>query len=128
MFSSREHSQNAMTYPPDPSIDGIPAMIPSPLDLEAATNALNKFGFDCAYYRRTKRDLIISNQCSEVQIFGRSEIDVDTLLLGFMDPQDTQCVSTWCSRTVNKILPSAPLPVRLASTWVLTKLLRVRRL
>lgn len=61
----------------------------------------------------------------EVQIFGRSEIDVDTLLLGFLDPQDAQPVSTWCSRTVNKLLPASPLPVRLASTWLLTKLMRV---
>jgi hypothetical protein len=97
---------------------------PSPLSLEAAANALNKFGFDCAFYRRTKRDLL-ANGWSEVQIFGRSEIDVDTLLLGFLDPQDAQPVSTWCSRTVNKLLPASPLPVRLASTWLLTKLMRV---
>lgn len=97
---------------------------PSPLSLEAAASALNKFGFDCAFYRRTKRDLL-ANGWSEVQIFGRSEIDVDTLLLGFLDPQDAQPVSTWCSRTVNKLLPASPLPVRLASTWLLTKLMRV---
>jgi hypothetical protein len=99
-------------------------MIPSPLTLEAATNALNKFGYDCAYYRRSKQDLL-ANGWSEEQIFGRSEMDVDTLLLGFMDPQDLQPVSTWCSRTVNKLLPATPLPVRLASTWLLTKLMRV---
>jgi hypothetical protein len=98
-------------------------MNPSPLSLEAATNALNKFGYDCAYYRRSKRDLL-ANGWSEKHIFGRSELDVDTLLLGFMDPQDAQPVSTWCSRTVNKLLPEAPLPVRLASTWLLTKLMR----
>ena len=99
-------------------------MNPSPLSLEAATDALNKFGYDCAYYRRSKRD-VLANGWSEEQIFGRSEMDVDTLLLGFIDPQDVQPVSTWCARTVNKLLPAAPLPVRLASTWLLTKLMRV---
>ncbi|OAL49528.1 hypothetical protein IQ07DRAFT_644682 [Pyrenochaeta sp. DS3sAY3a] len=122
-LSSREQSQTALNYPAGTAIDEIPALNPSPLDLDAATSALNKFGFDCAYYRRTKRQQLADNW-GELQIFGRSEIDVDTLLLGFMDPQDTQPVSTWCSRTVNKILPASPLPVRLASTWVLTKLLR----
>ncbi|KAH7380100.1 hypothetical protein BKA66DRAFT_420273 [Pyrenochaeta sp. MPI-SDFR-AT-0127] len=120
---SREQSQSALNYSSENAGDGITQMNPSPLDLEAASNALNKFGFDCAYYRRTKRDLLTSGW-SEVQIFGRSEIDVDTLLLGFLDPQDTQPVSTWCSRAVNKILPATPLSVRLASTYVLTKLMR----
>jgi hypothetical protein len=94
------------------------------MTLESAANALSKFGFDCAYYRRTKQELL-ANGWNEVQIFGRFELDVDSLLLGFVDPQDTQPVPAWCSRTVNKILPAAPLPVRLASTWVLTKLMRV---
>ncbi|KAL1649014.1 hypothetical protein SLS61_006537 [Didymella pomorum] len=98
-------------------------MNPSPLILENAANALSKFGFDCAYYRRTKQDLL-ANGWNEAQIFGRSDIDVDSLLLGFTDPQDTQPVPAWCARTVNKILPTANLPVRLASTWLLTKLMR----
>jgi hypothetical protein len=92
--------------------------------LENAANALSKFGFDCAYYRRTKQDLL-ANGWNEAQIFGRSDIDVDSLLLGFTDPQDTQPVPAWCARTVNKILPTANLPVRLASTWLLTKMMRV---
>ena len=119
----REQSQSSLAYSHDNTVDVAVPTNPSPLSLEAAANALNKFGFDCAFYRRTKRDLL-ANGWSEVQIFGRSEIDVDTLLLGFLDPQDAQPVSTWCSRTVNKLLPASPLPVRLASTWLLTKLMR----
>jgi hypothetical protein len=99
-------------------------MIPLPLSLEAATTAFNKFGYDCTYYRRSKRDLFASGWSAE-QVFGRFEMDVDTLLLGFTDSEDAQPVSTWCSRTVNKLLPVAPLPVRIASTWLLTKLMRV---
>lgn len=120
----REQSQSSLAYSHDNPVDVTVAANPSPLSLEAAANALNKFGFDCAFYRRTKRDQL-ANGWSEPQIFGRSEIDVDTLLLGFLDPQDAQPVSTWCSRTVNRLLPSSPLPVRLASTWLLTKLMRV---
>jgi hypothetical protein len=122
---SREQSHSSLGFPHDTSsVDAAVSMNPSPLSLEAATNALSKFSFDCAFYRRTKRDLL-ANGWSEVQIFGRCEIDVDTLLLGFMDPQDAQPVSTWCSRTVNRLLPAASLPIRLASAWVLTKLMRV---
>jgi len=122
---SREQSQqSSLAYSHDPNpVEPVVPMNPSPLSLEAATTALNKFSFDCAFYRRTKRDLL-TNGWSEIQIFGRSEIDVDTLLLGFMDPQDAQPVSTWCARTSNRMLPAASLPVRLASTWVLTKLMR----
>ncbi|KAF1836230.1 hypothetical protein BDW02DRAFT_587590 [Decorospora gaudefroyi] len=121
---SREQSQSsALSYSNDNLVDGVAPVNPSPLGLEAATNSLQKFGFDCVFYRRTKGNLLRSGY-SEVQIFGRSEIDVDTLLLGFIDPQDAQPVSTWCSRTVNKLLPATPLPVRLASTWLLTKLMR----
>jgi hypothetical protein len=88
------------------------------------TNAMAKFSFDCAFYRRTKREML-ANGWDEAQIFGRNEIDVDTILLGFMDPQDSQPVATWASQTVNKILPAAPLPLRLASTYLLTKMMRV---
>ena len=121
---SREQSQSVLNYAPETSVEGIVPMHPPPLDLEAAANALQKFGYDCGYYRRLKREHLRSG-VSDVHIFGRSEIDVDTLLLCFLDPQDEQPVSTWCSRTVNKLLPTSPLPVRLASTWVLTKLMRV---
>jgi hypothetical protein len=113
-----------MNYLPGSAVEGITRMDP-PLDIEAASNALSKFSFDCTYLRRAKRDLL-ANGWSESQIFGRAELDVDTILLGFVDPQDTQTVPTWCSRTVNKILPATPLPVRLASTWLLTKMMRVR--
>ncbi|KAB2099688.1 hypothetical protein AG0111_0g12083 [Alternaria gaisen] len=120
----REQSQTALRYPPENATDGTAPMNPSPLDLEvAAKNASNKFRFHCAYYQRTRRELL-TRGWSEVQVFGRSEIDVDTILRGFLDPQDTQPVSTWCSRTVNKMLPTTPLPVRLALAYVFTKLMR----
>ena len=125
-YSSREQSQAAIRYPAENAVDGITPMNSASLDLEAASDALNKFGLDCAYYRRIKRELLTSGW-SEAQIFGRSDIDVDTLLLGFLDPQESQPVSTWCSRTVNKLLPSTPLPVRLASAYVFTKMMRVSR-
>ena len=99
-------------------------MNPSQMLLETAASALSKFGFDCIYYRRMKQELL-SNGWSEEQVFGRSEVDVDSVLLGFADPQDTQPVPAWCARTVNKILPAANLHVRLASSWLLTKLMRV---
>lgn len=83
------------------------------------------FSFDCAFYRRTKRELL-ANGWDAAQIFGKNEIDVDTILLGFMDPQDGQSVPTWSARTVNKILSEAPLSLRLASTFLLTKMMRVR--
>lgn len=121
---SREHSQTALNFAPNTVVDGVTPMNTSPMTLETAANALSKFGFDCAYYRRTKQELL-ANGWNEAQIFGRFEIDVDSLLLGFVDPQDTQPVPAWCARTVNRILPAATLPVRLASTWILTKLMRV---
>jgi hypothetical protein len=122
---SRAQSHTSLVFSHDATpVDATVAMNTSPLSLEAATSALNKFSFDCAFYRRTKRDLL-ANGWSEVQIFGRCEIDVDTLLLGFMDTQDAQPVSTWCARACNRILPTASLPVRLAVTWLLTKLMRV---
>lgn len=113
-----------MNYARENAAEGIVSLNPPSLDIEAASSALSKFSFDCAYYRRMKRELF-RNGFSEIHIFGRTEIDVDTLLLCFLDPQDEQPVSTWCSRTVNKLLPTSPLPVRLASTWLLTKLMRV---
>ncbi|KAL5120700.1 hypothetical protein ACEQ8H_001449 [Pleosporales sp. CAS-2024a] len=119
---SREHSQSALNFMPGNTVDGVTRIDP-PLDIEAASAALTKFSYDSTYFCRAKRDLL-ANGWSENQIFGRAEIDVDTLLLGFVDPQDTQTVPTWCARSVNKILPSMPLPVRLASTWLLTKMMR----
>jgi hypothetical protein len=68
---------------------------------------------------------MLANGWDEAQIFGRNEIDVDTILLGFIDPQDGQPVPTWSSRICNKLLPAASLPVRLASTFLLTKMMRV---
>ncbi|KAF2828637.1 hypothetical protein CC86DRAFT_404539 [Ophiobolus disseminans] len=119
---SREQSQTSLTFLPGSAVEGVTRMNP-PLDMEAASNALSKFSYDCTYFRRIKRDLL-ANGWSESQIFGRAEVDVDTILLGFVDPQDNQPVPVWCSRTVNKILPGSPLTVRLASTWVLTKMMR----
>ncbi|PVI06189.1 hypothetical protein DM02DRAFT_515101 [Periconia macrospinosa] len=86
-------------------------------------NEYSKFSFDCALYRRSKREML-ANGWDEAQIFGRNEVDVDTLLLGFMDPQDTQPVPTWSSRMVNKMLPAVAMPTRLASTFLLTKMMR----
>jgi hypothetical protein len=123
LFQSREHSQTALSYLPGSAIGGVTQINPA-LDIETAENALRKFSFDCTYFRRAKQDLLASGW-NESQIFGTAEIDVDTILLGFVDPQDAHTVPTWCSRTVNKILPRAPLVVRLASTWVLTKMMRV---
>ncbi|KAA8615376.1 Zn-clus multi-domain protein [Pyrenophora tritici-repentis] len=121
---SREHSHSSLAYSHDNAVvEGAIPTNPAPHTVEASTNALNKFGFDCAFYQRTKRDLIASGW-NEEQIFGRSEIDVDTVLLCFLDPQDAQPVSTWCARTVNRLLPTASMPVRLASTWLLTKVMR----
>lgn len=91
----------------------------------AAAEAVNKFGFDCALYRRTKREML-ANGWTEVQIFGRVDIDVDTLILGWEDPQDGQPVPTWASRMVNKMLPGCCIPLRLASAFLLTKMMRVR--
>jgi len=119
---SQEQSSTSMNYLPSNVVEGITRMDP-PLDIEGASSALSKFSFDCTYFRRSKRDLL-TNGWSESQIFGRAELDVDTVLLGFVDPQDTQTVPTWCARTVNKILPATPLPVRLASSWILTKMMR----
>jgi hypothetical protein len=120
---SREHSQTALNYLPGGTLNGVSQMNPTH-DIEAAENALSKFSYDCTYFQRAKQELL-ANGWNETQIFGTAEIDVDTILLGFVDPQDSQTVSTWCSRTVNRILPHAPLVVRLASTWVLTKMMRV---
>jgi hypothetical protein len=120
-------SRSRENFAPDTAVDSVTPMNQSPMILENAANALSKFGFDCAYYRRTKQDLL-ANGWNEAQIFGRSEIDVDSLLLGFADPQDTQPVPAWCARTVNKLLPNVNLPVRLASAWILTKLMRVSAL
>ncbi|KAF2191060.1 hypothetical protein K469DRAFT_735940 [Zopfia rhizophila CBS 207.26] len=113
---SREQSQPALGFRPD-VIDGA-----APFNFNNASE-LSKFSFDCAFYRRTKREML-ANGWDEGQLFGRNEIDVDTILLGFTDPQDGQPVSTWSSRMVNKLLPAAPLPVRLASTFLLTKMMR----
>ncbi|KAF2661258.1 hypothetical protein K491DRAFT_587814 [Lophiostoma macrostomum CBS 122681] len=113
---SREPSQPALSFPPD-------AMDNATTYVYSETNPMAKFSFDCAFYRRTKRDMLV-NGWDETQVFGRNEIDVDTILLGFIDPQDGQPVTTWSSRTVNKILPAAPLPLRLASTYLLTKMMR----
>lgn len=124
VLDSREQSQTALSYPPESEADSVSSLNPTSLRLETAANALNKFGFDHLCYCRAKRDLLASGW-SEAQVFGRIEIDVDTLLLGFVDPDDSQTVPNWCSRTVNKLLPATPLPVRLASTWILTKLTRV---
>jgi len=67
---------------------------------------------------------MLANGWDEAQIFGRNEMDVDTLLLGFADPQESLPVPTWASKMVNRVLPAAPIPVRLASASLLTKMMR----
>ena len=121
---SREHSQPDPRYHPERVVSNITRMNPPPLSLEARSDAISKFGLDCAYYQRTKRELF-TNGWSEEQIFGRYEIDVDALLFGLSNPDESQAVSTWCSQMVNKILPATALPVRLASAYLLTKMMRV---
>ncbi|KAJ6276563.1 hypothetical protein J3E71DRAFT_245739 [Bipolaris maydis] len=121
---TRERSHSSIGFLQDIALVNATVSInPAPRSFEAVTNALGKFSLDCVFYQRMKQDLLASG-CSEVEVFGECEIDVDTLLLGFMDPQDAQPVSTWCSRTCNRLLPAASLPVKLASVWVLTKLMR----
>lgn len=96
----------------------------TPLNYNEA-NEYAKFSFECAFYRRTKREML-ANGWDEAQIFGRNEVDVDTLLLGFADPQESLPVPTWAAKMVNRMLPSATLSIRLASTFLLTKMMRVR--
>lgn len=116
---SREQSQPAITFQTsDPAVDG-----PGPFALNE-TNESSKFSFECALYRTTKREML-ANGWDEAQILGRNEIDVDTLLLGFADPVDTLSLPTWASKMVNRMLPTASIPVRLASANLLTKMMRV---
>ena len=118
MPTSREPSQPTLFPLPESAIDNAtPFVLPE-------TNGHNKFSLDCAFYRRTKREML-ANGWDESQIFGRNEIDVDSVLLGFSDPQEAHSIPTWASRMVNKMLPVAPTPVRLASTFLLTKMMRV---
>ncbi|KAF1978520.1 hypothetical protein BU23DRAFT_525229 [Bimuria novae-zelandiae CBS 107.79] len=112
---SREQSQPAMVFhTPDHAIDNFPYN---------ESDQYSKFSFECAFYRRTKREML-ANGWDEAQIFGRNEVDVDTLLLGFVDPQETLPVPTWAAKMVNKMVPGIPLPARLASTFLLTKMMR----
>ncbi|KAF2111699.1 hypothetical protein BDV96DRAFT_499106 [Lophiotrema nucula] len=114
---SREQSQSALSFHPESAIDGAIAF-----GYDTSTES-GKFSFDCAFYRKTKREML-ANGWDEAQIFGRNEIDVDSILLGFIDPQDGQPIPTWASRTVNKVLVGAPVPIRLASTYLLTKMMK----
>ncbi|KAJ4305292.1 hypothetical protein N0V90_000823 [Kalmusia sp. IMI 367209] len=105
---------------PDHAIDGV---TPFPYN---ETNEYSKFSFECGVYRRTKREML-ANGWDEAQIFGRNEVDVDTLLLGFVDSQESQPVPTWAAKMINKMLPTGPLPIRLASAFLLTKMMRLRQ-
>jgi hypothetical protein len=117
MITSREPSQSVLSF--NPGV--LEEVAPFVFDV---SSEIGKFSFDCAFYRRTKREML-ANGWDETQIFGRNELDIDTILLGFNDPQDGQPVPTWASRMVNKLLPGVPLSVRLASTFLLTKMMRV---
>ena len=68
---------------------------------------------------------MLASGWNEVQIFGRGEVDVDSILLGFTDTQEGQPVPTWAARMVGKMLVDEPLPVRLASAYLLAKMMRV---
>ena len=68
---------------------------------------------------------MLANGWNGVQIFGRGEVDVDSILLGFTDTQEGQSVPAWAARMVSKTLVNEPLPVRLASAYLLTKMMRV---
>ena len=68
---------------------------------------------------------MLASGWNEVQIFGRGEVDVDSILLGFTDTQEGQLVPTWAARMVGKMLVDEPLPVRLASAYLLAKMMRV---
>ncbi|KAF2444693.1 hypothetical protein P171DRAFT_454501 [Karstenula rhodostoma CBS 690.94] len=115
---SREQSQPAIPFQiSDHAVDGVG---PYPYN---DSNESSKFSFECALYRRTKREML-ANGWDEAQIFGRNEMDVDTLLLGFADPQDSLPVPTWASKMVNRMLPTASIPIRLASASLLTKMMR----
>ncbi|OCK86255.1 hypothetical protein K432DRAFT_387931 [Lepidopterella palustris CBS 459.81] len=114
---SREHSQPASNFHPES------AMGPRMLFTYTEPDVASKFSFDCSFYRRTKRELL-ANGWGEVQIFGDAEIDVDSILFGLTDAQDGQVVPTWASRMVSRMLGSSSLPVRLASAFILTKMMR----
>ncbi|KAF2687415.1 hypothetical protein K458DRAFT_296241 [Lentithecium fluviatile CBS 122367] len=115
---SREPSQPALAFHlPESALDSTQSFAVDP------ANEYSKFSFDCAFYRRTKREMLASGW-DEAQIFGRNEVDVDTLILGWVDPQDGQPVPTWAARMSNKILSGLPMPVRLASAFLLTKMMR----
>ncbi|OCL13217.1 hypothetical protein AOQ84DRAFT_436480 [Glonium stellatum] len=115
--NSREQSQPALTCQTQNPIQ--PALSFTYLEPSDA----NKFSFDCSVYRRTKQEML-ADGWDEGQVFGRNEVDVDSILLGFTDAQEEQSVPTWAARMVCKTLVNEPLPVRLASAYLLTKMMR----
>jgi hypothetical protein len=119
-YPSREQSQ-AVFFPLPET-----AMIdPMPFPLNEIKEPGNfNFNYECAVYRKIKSNLLPEGW-EEVEIFGRNGVDVDTLLFDFSDPDHSQPVSMWASKMVNKMLPTASLPVRLASCFLLNKMLRV---
>jgi len=117
--SSQEQSQNLSQTSAPFSFE--PPGLPFPF-VEGGDPAA-KFSFDCSFFRRTKRELL-ANGWDEGQIFGRGEVDVDSILMGLNDPYMGQSVPTWASRTVCKMLPTLPLPIQLASACLLTKMMR----
>ncbi|CAI6340321.1 unnamed protein product [Periconia digitata] len=114
----REQSQPTLAFQLPESVMNGPASFAM-----SESNEHSKFSFECAYYKRVKREMI-ANGWDQEQIYGSEDIDVDSLLLGFMDPQETQSIPTWSSRMVNKMLPTVAMPTRLASTFLLTKMMR----
>lgn len=115
--NSRKQSQPALACQTQNLIQ------PAPSFTYLEPSEANKFSFDCSFYRRSKREML-ANGWNEAQIFGRGEVDVDSILLGFTDTQEGQLVPTWAARMVGKTLVNEPLPVRLASAYLLTKMMR----
>lgn len=110
--------ESAATFQtPDHAVNGMAPFPPS------GGNESIKISFDSASYRRAKREML-ANGWGETQVFGRKAVDVDTLILGFADPRESLPVPTWAARMANKMLPTVAIPIRLASAYLLTKIMR----
>ena len=111
--------ESAATFQtPDHPVNGMAPFPPS------GGNEGEKINLDSALYRRTKREML-ANGWDEIEVFGRKAIDVDTLILGFVDPGESLPVPTWAAKMANKMLPTVAAPTRLASAYLLTNMMRV---
>lgn len=119
-FRSGEPPQASLPYasPENPGEGAVSFATTANIDLR-------KLNFETQVYKQTKREMLASGW-NQVQIFGQNAIDVDSLLLGYADPQNAQPVSAWAARVVNRSLSAASMPLRLALSSLLTKLMKVR--